>query len=1474
MRPLLSATLLLVIMSPATAFAGDCCVAGSGPGCDSYSIEQCVCAQDSYCCETTWDSLCAGEVEEFGCGSCSGGGGSYCPGYTGTSSCCTTADACGWAADGICDCQGTCSWDAPDCAPSSYCGDGSCDAGETCTSCSQDCGPCGGSGDCCEAQDGPGCGDAAIQACVCAQDDFCCTNTWDSLCAGEVEEFGCGSCSGGGPSYCPGYTGTSSCCTTADACGWASDGICDCQGTCAWDSGDCQPSSFCGDGACDAGETCTSCEQDCGPCGGVGDCCEAQAGPGCGDAGIQACVCAQDDYCCATSWDSVCAGEVEDFGCGSCGGGGEDYCPGYTGTSSCCTTADTCGWAADGICDCQGTCAWDSGDCQPSSVCGDGACDPGETCTDCAQDCGPCGGSGDCCAPQDGPGCGDAAIQACVCAQDDFCCTNTWDSLCVGEVEEFGCGACGGGGDEFCPGYTGTSSCCTDADACGWAADGICDCQGTCAWDSDDCGGGGPTCGDGACEAGETCTTCEADCGPCGGAGDCCEVQSAPGCGDPGIQACVCAQDDYCCATAWDSVCVGEVEDFGCGACDGGGDDFCPGYTGTSSCCTGTDPCDWGSDGICDCQGTCAWDGEDCGPTSFCGDGACDPDESCTTCEQDCGPCGGGGDCCEAQDGPGCGDAAIQACVCAQDDFCCTNTWDSVCVGEVEEFGCGACGGGGEDYCPGYTGTSSCCTTSDPCGWAADSICDCQGTCTWDTADCGGGGPVCGDGACDPDETCLSCEADCGPCGGAGDCCAVQDGPGCGDAAIQACVCAQDDFCCTNTWDSLCVGEVEEFGCGACGGGGDEFCPGYTGGSACCAPDDPCDWAADGICDCQGTCGWDAGDCGGGSTCGDGACDADENCTSCEVDCGPCGGGGDCCELQDTPGCGDAAVQMCVCEQDAFCCTNLWDSICVDEVEEFGCGNCGGGPTCGDGVCDGTENCSNCEADCGPCGGGGDCCTVQDTPGCGDAAVQACVCQEDPFCCANVWDQWCVDEVAEFGCGDCGGGGAVCGDGACDAGEDCANCEVDCGPCGGGGDCCEPQDGPGCDDPIIQGCICQQDAFCCNVTWDALCAGEVEELGCGNCGECVPDCLGKQCGGDGCGGTCGQCAPDASCQNGVCVGGCSPSCAGLQCGPDGCGGSCGDCTPGKMCQQGMCIPVCQPDCVGMQCGSDGCGGTCGSCPPGYFCQDGHCGQECIPSCADKECGDDGCGGTCGGCPPGWFCNWGKCSQDCVPDCAGKQCGDDGCGGTCGSCPPGYSCQTGHCTTGCSPNCSGKECGDDGCGGSCGSCGFGYLCTEMGVCEEPCQPECLNKECGDDGCGGSCGICGAGQSCQSGVCIVCAPDCLDKECGDDGCGGVCGECPAGTWCAEDKGWCLLDGEDAWSEDDVEDDAFVPGGGDGPCADNERLLYGKCVPTEPPVGEAEGKLASGCAAGGPVTGTPWLLLFLVGGLALLRRRRLKV
>ncbi len=100
----------------------------------------------------------------------------------------------------------------------------------------------------------------------------------------------------------------------------------------------------------------------------------------------------------------------------------------------------------------------------------------------------------------------------------------------------------------------------------------------------------------------------------------------------------------------------------------------------------------------------------------------------------------------------------------------------------------------------------------------------------------------------------------------------------------------------------------------------------------------------------------------------------------------------DCCAAGSEAGCSDVSVQQCVCEADAYCCNNSWDSICVGEVTSLGCGSC---------------------EVTAPC------CTSATDPGCELSAVESCVCAADPYCCNNRWDSICVGEVTSLGCGSC-----------------------------------------------------------------------------------------------------------------------------------------------------------------------------------------------------------------------------------------------------------------------------------------------------------------------------------------------------------------------------------------------------------------------------------------------------------------------
>jgi len=413
-----------------------------------------------------------------------------------------------------------------------------------------------------------------------------------------------------------------------------------------------------------------------------------------------------------------------------------------------------------------------------------------------------------------------------------------------------------------------------------------------------------------------------------------------------------------------------------------------------------------------------------------------------------------------------------------------------------------------------------------------------------------------------------------------------------------------------------------------------------------------------------------------------------------------------------------------------------------------------------------------------------------------------------------------------------------------------------CGPDGCGGEC------GACG--LNEECSADGTCACPNAVCNGICCGAGAACSFDLC--CMPECEGLECGPDGCGGSCGECAQGEPCgkdgqcgcefitcgpgccsDGEVCVGDskcCLPDCDGKVCGDDGCGGSCGTCGDAELCSaEGQCEcefvkcddsccaeglvcvgeeVCCAPDCTGKVCGDDGCGGSCGECPKNHVC-----GEDFQCKCASDACGEACCGDE-------EVCTPVGC---CVPQCEGKVCGDDACGQTCGECGLNETCgddfschceflECGPACCGadeiclmgggcCKPDCAGKECGSDGCGGSCGTCAALEQCDAQGACkcqfkecggsccktgevcaaDKCCMPSCAGKECGDDGCGGSCGVCEAGCACGDGLCIgscgPCVPSCTGKQCGYDGCGGTCGECVAGKSC-DTKTWQCVSG----------------------------------------------------------------------------------
>lgn len=162
----------------------------------------------------------------------------------------------------------------------------------------------------------------------------------------------------------------------------------------------------------------------------------------------------------------------------------------------------------------------------------------------------------------------------------------------------------------------------------------------------------------------------------------------------------------------------------------------------------------------------------------------------------------------------------------------------------------------------------------------------------------------------------------------------------------------------------------------------------------------------------------------------------------------------------------------------------------------------------------------------------------------------------------------------------------------------------------------------------------------------AACEGLTNPAGSGN------DDAGGGGGGSGGGEDIAVTAPDAGGGEDTATPVCEPDCAGKDCGDDGCGGLCEPgCGADETCENFQCIPPgasCTLDdvavnCEGRECGGDGCGGLCGSCDEGWLCdlENGRCG--CRSDCSDLECGPDPvCGASCGLCADGGTCTAGVC----------------------------------------------------------------------------------------------------------------------------------------------------------------------------------------------------------------------------------------
>lgn len=381
----------------------------------------------------------------------------------------------------------------------------------------------------------------------------------------------------------------------------------------------------------------------------------------------------------------------------------------------------------------------------------------------------------------------------------------------------------------------------------------------------------------------------------------------------------------------------------------------------------------------------------------------------------------------------------------------------------------------------------------------------------------------------------------------------------------------------------------------------------------------------------------------------------------------------------------------------------------------------------------------------------------------------------------------------ECGSDGCGGGCGVCGgDGVCQSSLcQCSHQKCE-GLCCAEGHGCHAETGACClpDDPGGKGCL-DGDIYILDGCGQQIAIAEECDFGCeadaSFCNGCVPECDGKNCGDDGCGGNCGACEnpcdgnpfDDTLCMDGVCATPCCPDCDGKYCGDDGCDGICGECEDGFSCFVDQCV---ESGCTVESCATEG-----KLCDPDT--------TICVDCLTEGDCAEDE------------TCTDGACVVACVPDCEGKDCGDDGCGDSCGSCGEDYVCDDeGACVSTCVIDCEGKECGGDGCGGECGACSGDSVCNPDYQCADPLScPEllgCLFLCEGDEPCEATChaktfgetsealaslDACMATASCASKTGAYDYLTCGSTECGAafGACGGGTNLCPAARACWQDS-----------------------------------------------------------------------------------------
>ena len=1200
-------------------------------------------------------------------------------------------------------CGGTCG----DCAPNAVCEGGQCKCIPTCV------GPLGFK-ECGDNGCGGSCGICVVEGQACDADGFC---ACAPQCEGPDGPLECGDdgCGGTCGECAAGVDCVDGACYCAPACdgpaGPLQCGDDGCGGTC----GECAAGEAClGAGSCVCVPKCDGGAKECGDNGCGGSCGECAAGALC-----------QGAQCCAPE----CAPGPNACGDDGCGGTCGECAPGVACSAGQCECTPTC-FQPDGVtpmeCGDNG-CGGSCGACAAGSSCDDGAC------------CTPLCGTSECGADGCGGSCG-------TCADNELC--TEGQCACVPDCADKQCGADGCG--SVC-GY------CPPGEPC--SASGICACVPDCSAPDGDkvCGddGCGGSCG--ACGAGEACT----EAGACACAPQCDGPTGPLQCGDDGCDGTcgVCTAPDEC--IGGQCVCTPECEGPGgpavcgadgcggqCGSCGVG--EACAG--GQCVCvpdCKGSDgPKQCGDDGCGSSCGDCPED-ESCSANGIC------------ACVPDCGPavCGGdgcGGSCGACAQGEICEQGQCECVPQCKFKECGPDSCDGTCGS------CGAgdvCGSGGLCECVPQCAGKAC--GPDSCGGTCggcspDEVCDPDGQCACvpvcEGKQCGDDGCGTSCGECAPGHECQVDQCVCVPescegkqCGYAG--CGVS----CGTCDLNH-ECDAAGMC-------QCIPQCAGKECGAdgCTGECGECAPNEAcqGGTCACVPD--CS-GPDGERECGGDgCGGSCGACAVNEACSPlGVCECVPDCTSPlgPKTCGDDGCGGTCGSCASTQACEEG---HCVCVP--ACGSAAGPKDCGDDGCDGVCGVCPPDELCNAGHCECVPDCAapgGGVKECGSDGCAGSCGDCPTSEACGLNGFCGC----EPDCAGLDGPKECGGDGCGGVCGLCQAGDSCDAAGICVPpveGESCASPlvvgslpHVATGDTDGalddhsyGADACPGLPAPGGADLAdhVYRFIPSEDGTY-SIGLDASAAAELYLLsGCGGAGEqCVAGATGAAESAlvlelvagipvsivvDGAGGYT-LTVDEVSCQ---------PQCLGLQCGGDGCGGSCGECTGGLVCaQDGQCGQPAGDDCSeaplvgalpftvsGTTVGAtDNYHYSAGTCPPDaqgsglgsadrvwFFeppADDEYlitvAGASGVSAYVVTDCGavDFTCvaggssvigavsvkaeldGGSAYyvivdaalGTPPGAFTLTIDVAP-CLPDCAGKDCGPNGCGGTCGACSGGALC---------------------------------------------------------------------------------------------------------------------------------------------------------------------------------------------------------